>query len=476
MIQRIILYGSGKRCNILFEILRLSNIEIIAILDSDPNKWGYMIHGHKVESPYKIHELRKENICITIADFNVVKKIRKTLRNEYQYDLKKELHYNQVVLEAYKQNPIIKQYIIEKNIIENKKESLLFDCYNGLGLGGVEAWTMDLCKTLIEDGVQQTYIISDMGVYNIPHIIEKNIIYVEINHQEQFSISTILNLIKAIKKRLPCKVVTCTTNEVMLAAYLIKYYYPKAIEIISVIHNSNEKVYEDYMDFSGGIDFYISVSQDIRNNMIQQGGSKEIISSMNCPFACEPTIHRKYSDISMPIRIGYAGRIEYIQKRMDLLLELIRILIEKNIEFKMELVGDGSARSEMEEIVNGNKWCERVSFLGRIERSEISCFWSQQDICINIADFEGRSISIVEAMGNGVIPVVTATSGVREDITEGVNGYIVSVGDYQTMAKRIEDLSYHRERLYRMGSLAHDAVYPKSLMETHLKFWKDILL
>ena len=86
-----------------------------------------------------------------------------------------------------------------------------------------------------------------------------------------------------------------------------------------------------------------------------------------------------------------------------------------------------------------------------------------------------RSISILEAMGNGAVPVVTATSGVREDIREGVNGYIIPLRDYEIMVERIEELSHHRERLPGMGELAHSAVYPKSLMGTHLKFWEEIL-
>ena len=70
---------------------------------------------------------------------------------------------------------------------------------------------------------------------------------------------------------------------------------------------------------------------------------------------------------------------------------------------------------------------------------------------------------------------MTATSGVQEDIREDENGYIIPLKDYKTMAERIEVLSLHRERLSGMGKLAHNIVYPKSLMETHLKFWEKIL-
>ena len=200
---------------------------------------------------------------------------------------------------------------------------------------------------------------------------------------------------------------------------------------------------------------------------------------MTCPFPCEQKLVRTYTeDSSKPIRIGYAGRMdgmEHSQKRMDLWLNLIEILDNKKINFQLELAGDGPVRHEMEEHVGQKGLKDKVWFRGRIERSEMQTFWKRQDVCVNLADFEGRSISILEAMGNGAVPVVTATSGVREDIIDGVNGYIVPIGDCNAAAERIGYLAEHRECLSVMGEKAHDVVYPKSLMEPHLKFWEELL-
>lgn len=91
-----------------------------------------------------------------------------------------------------------------------------------------------------------------------------------------------------------------------------------------------------------------------------------------------------------------------------------------------------------------------------------------------MADYEGRSISTLEAMGNGAVPIVTATSGVKEDIIDGLNGYIVPLGDYYTMADRIEYLAQHRSQLFQMGKLAHEVIYPKSSMKKHIEFWKEV--
>ena len=166
--------------------------------------------------------------------------------------------------------------------------------------------------------------------------------------------------------------------------------------------------------------------------------------------------------------------MEFSQKRMDLVLNLVEILEKDKVDFSFELAGDGAARQKMEEFVSCNNLGSKVKFLGRLEREEVFDFWKKQDICVNLADYEGRSLSIIEAMGNGAVPVVTEVSGVREDIVNSVNGYIVPLEDYQTMADRIKYLTSHRERLSEMGRLAHDTVYPKSLMKSHLEFWEKI--
>ena len=37
--DKVVLYGAGKRCKILCHILQYTDIEIVAILDSNPEKW-----------------------------------------------------------------------------------------------------------------------------------------------------------------------------------------------------------------------------------------------------------------------------------------------------------------------------------------------------------------------------------------------------------------------------------------------------
>ena len=475
----LIIYGAGKRCTDLHKIVSRLNVSILLIVDSDKNKLGVKIGNFLIESPEKIRDYQDAKICITVADNSVFTEISEILHIKYGCSKDRIISYYRFIIEAYCNCTLIKEYIFGCQIHQQPRTSVLFDSICGLGLGGVEAWTIEMCQTLNKYCDDNAYIVTDGEDYCIPNVLKEHILSANINHEERFSIDTIKSLIQIIIKKMPCKVITSTTNEMMLAAYPIKQIYPDMIEIISVIHNSNDRVYAAYMDFKECPDIFIGVSQDIKRDMIQRGINPGRVYSMTCPFVCEETLNRTYTENrAYPIRIGYAGRMdgmEHSQKRMDLLLKLVRLLVKRKINFMMELAGDGPVRKEMESYIKNNHLDKYVKFLGYIHRDKIPNFWKRQDICINLADYEGRSISIIEAMGNGVVSVVTATSGVTEDIIESVNGYIVPVGDYVLAADRIDVLERHRNRLAEMGKKAHDMVYPKSLMNPHLKFWKHIL-
>lgn len=68
--HKIILYGAGKRCEALFEILQKSNIKIEAIIDSDINKWGKNLGKYKICSPEKFKNFK---ILIYVLQLQIIK-------------------------------------------------------------------------------------------------------------------------------------------------------------------------------------------------------------------------------------------------------------------------------------------------------------------------------------------------------------------------------------------------------------------
>lgn len=103
-------------------------------------------------------------------------------------------------------------------------------------------------------------------------------------------------------------------------------------------------------------------------------------------------------NISSELVIGHIGRFD-LAKNQSFLIEIARILRNKNFEFKMLLVGEGALREELEEkvtILNLNKF---VFFL-RV-REDINVLMNTFDLFVFPSVFEGLPVTLIEAQAAG---------------------------------------------------------------------------
>lgn len=472
--QSIILYGSGRRCARILPLLARAGISIKAVIDSGQAKWGTRIENLQVQAPSVLREYKDTVLCITVADPVEQEQIRAALQREYGYDLTYEILYDDLALEAVL---LIQKAKIERiDFTENSKLHIVFDCSSGLGLGGIEEWTKGLCTELLKKGFDNLHIFTDMGKYQVQDVLLPVVDQVLDKDKLRFREEILECIMDYLTDLLPVTVIAGKPGSLLEAADLLKQIAPDKIRIISVIHGGEEHLYRLYDKYMANTDFFVTVSEDIKRDLIARGGPKARIASITCPVVCEEKPNRTYTtDASRPVRIGYAGRIVITQKRMDLMLKVIEALEKRAVSYLFEIAGEGSYKVEMEEKVTASGWSEHVRFVGLLTRERIPEFWRRQDIYVNIADSEGRSISQLEAMANGAVPVVTCTSGTREDICDNDNGYLVEIGNYEKIADRIVHLAEHRELLSKFGRKAHDTVYPKCRKEIHTGFWEDLL-
>lgn|GEM_PF-1045710 len=476
--QELVLYGAGQRCLRLVELVERYNILVkIHIVDSSPNVIGSKIGCFSVESPDILLSHDNLIICITTAYQNAREEIREKMK--HYSEMVVEISYFDVIFYLYANavefwNKI--SLIREKNRMVEKSWSTIFISSQGLGLGGIEEWSKSICMEFIKNAKDQTYILTRSGDYNIPKELEGHILDIDIQLKNSFSVDDIEQTMISIVSYMPCVLVSSQPDVVLIASKLLRKFQPESIRVISVLHGDHEDIYQSYLEMDDYTDLYIGVSTDIEKNMIKKGIDKKRILSMMCPVYYSQNLERTYSvDYYKPIKLGYAGRISKLQKRMDLFIQLLEELERWGIPYYLELAGDGDYKAEIQTYVERNHLSHKIKLLGKIHRDDIPVFWMDKDICINIADYEGRSLSIVEAMAQGVVPIVTNTSGVSDDIVCGENGFVVELGDYKKMAQYIKYLSENRELLPTMGNLAYMELAEKSDMQKHYEYWKNTI-
>lgn len=97
-----------------------------------------------------------------------------------------------------------------------------------------------------------------------------------------------------------------------------------------------------------------------------------------------------------------------------------------------------------------------VDFLGY--RRDIEKLVGLSDISVSPSKREGLPVNLIEAMAIGNAIVATDVRGNNDLVEDGVNGYLVKVGDSETMAQRILELIGDREKLAAFGRASRDRV------------------
>lgn len=129
------------------------------------------------------------------------------------------------------------------------------------------------------------------------------------------------------------------------------------------------------------------------------------------------------------LRIIFVGRLVF-QKDPLTLLKAIKILDTDNIDFCLDIYGDGLLRSKLERYVKGRMLASRVNFHGKVERDELLQAYRSADLMIAPSISEGMSISILEALSCGIYVITTRVSGNEEIIECKVNGdYVEAQND-----------------------------------------------
>ena len=176
-----------------------------------------------------------------------------------------------------------------------------------------------------------------------------------------------------------------------------------------------------------------------------------------------------------PLRMIYAGRLTQSQKRVGDFVRLVEHLRQAGVSFAFDIVGDGDELQPLQHAMR--QWFPeaQVRFFGRLPHQDVDRMWPDYDVFVQTSDFEGVSVSMLDAMAQGVVPVVTAaSSGVAGIIEHERNGFVVPVGNMPAMARAIGRLAADRSLLEAAGQSAHRTSQTYS-MDEHCQTFTRVL-
>ncbi|MCE5198301.1 MAG: glycosyltransferase family 4 protein [Armatimonadota bacterium] len=124
-------------------------------------------------------------------------------------------------------------------------------------------------------------------------------------------------------------------------------------------------------------------------------------------------------------------------------------------EATITLIGDGELKPALDRFIK-EKRIEGVRFTGRLPNEQVPFEFGKADIFLNSSNSDGFPTCLLEASASGLPIVTTDAGGIQDMIENNVNGLIVPVGDYHSLAENVVSLIRNPKRACVMGKAARE--------------------
>ncbi len=147
-----------------------------------------------------------------------------------------------------------------------------------------------------------------------------------------------------------------------------------------------------------------------------------------------------YTDDYQGIRIVTLARMTE-QKGLDIIPSIVSILLQKGLNFRWYIIGDGTSRDKIESLIEQNGVEDSVVLLG--EKTNPYPFLRDSDLYVQTSIYEGYCLALSEARAFGLPVVSTEFAGAHEQLDGQDNCYVLP----RSVEALAEVIEYEIDRL-----------------------------
>lgn len=180
-------------------------------------------------------------------------------------------------------------------------------------------------------------------------------------------------------------------------------------------------------------------------------------------FSLTPTLKQK--------RIITVGRLAY-QKNYPMMFRAFAKVHHDFPDWQLVVYGNGPQKEEIRGVI------ERLGMEGHIilagKSDHVVEEMNKSSLFVMSSDYEGMSNALLEAVCVGLPVISTDVSGAKDLITEGVNGYIVPVGNERALTLALSSMLSSPEKMDEMGRQSK-ALAPRFREEQIVGQWEGLI-
>ena len=161
-------------------------------------------------------------------------------------------------------------------------------------------------------------------------------------------------------------------------------------------------------------------------------------------------------------RLLHAGRLGH-EKNVDQVLQAFALLVEREPDYTLDVVGDGPAREHLERVATRLGIAAKVRMRGFVDRAALGRLYQSYDAFVTASTIETQGIVLLEAMSAGLPIVAVRALAVPEIVGEGRAGLLVEPGDIAGLADALTRVASDQTLREKMGAAGREDVRQHAL-------------
>ena len=199
------------------------------------------------------------------------------------------------------------------------------------------------------------------------------------------------------------------------------------------------------------------VSDDILQQVVQLGVPRDKVKVIRP--AVDPAYFVPSSRKKKPktLTIITTGSLIWRKGYEYAMLSIFEV-IKAGIDASFQIIGSGPELQRVRYTINDLGLENSVKLLGNLLPDDVLNHLQEADVFLLSSLSEGISNAVLEAMSCGLPVVTTDCGGMREAVTDGVEGFVVPIRDPSAMAEKIKILAQNPALRLEMGQNGRERI------------------
>lgn len=204
----------------------------------------------------------------------------------------------------------------------------------------------------------------------------------------------------------------------------------------------------------------IAISDSVKADILNHCNS-QVVAIPN-GINIDKIIYKRGKHDEHIFKIVQVGRLDKDNKGQDILIEALRILINKGYHnILIDFIGTGDSFDYLRNLANKLNVIQNINFLGARDRDYIYEHLSEYDLMCHPARHEGFGLVIAEAMAAGLPVLVSSDDGPYEVIDGGKYGNYFEKENIKACADSIEVIMKNYDKALNKAKIARNYVIEK---------------